>query len=520
MSRDLARSLAEAISAAGIHNVFGMPGGGPNLEMIGACEDLGVKFVLTHGETAACIMASTYGQLSGNTGVAIVTRGPGLASASNGIAQATLDRSPLLLVSDTVTASDSTWVKHQRLDQVAATSPLTKWSGTLGTKDSAEVVSASLTLARGAPKGAVHLNFDPSVPGERPPRSPSSQRTLTALSQVQDLISKSTRPVIIVGLDAVDEVEEVRATLKALHCPILVTYQAKGTIPESWDSYAGLFTGSKLERPLLEEADLIIGIGLDSVEPMPNRWSYTAPVVLFGSHQLDGTYFGSPLVVAGRYDEDLPQLLGALKSTWLPDSGRQLHLQNQHRLLEDQTGFAPSDIVRITQQILGDPSVTVDAGAHMLVAMSLWEANRPRSILISNGLATMGFALPAAIAAALVEPQRQVVCFTGDGGLGMVLSELETIARLGLWITSVVFNDATLSLIQLKQRESHSGDGAVRYHPIDFAKVAQAMGVPASVVTNTEELRKALAGARRGPSLIDARVDPTSYQSVMKVARG
>lgn len=520
MTRELSRSLADALSAAGIRHLFGMPGGGPNLEMIGACESLGIKFVLTHGETAACIMASTYGQLTHNTGVAVVTRGPGLASASNGIAQATLDRFPLLLVSDTVTAADVSWVAHQRLDQVAATSPLTKWSGTLGVHNSAEVVSASLTLARQAPKGAVHLNFDPSVPGDPPPRSALPDVGPSSMGEAKDLVSKASRPVIIVGLDALDYAEVVRGSLETLRCPILVTYEAKGAVPETWNSYAGLFTGSKLERPLLEESDLIVGIGLDSVEPMPNRWSYSAPVVLFGSRELDGVYFGSPLVVAGTYSKDLPRLLEGLKSTWPPDTGRQTHRQNQDRLLDDQTGFAPSEIIRTTQQVLGDPSITVDAGAHMLVAMSLWEANRPRSVLISNGLATMGFALPAAIAAALAEPKRQIVCFSGDGGLGMVLSELETVARLGLWITVVVFNDATLSLIQLKQRESHGGDGAVRYRPIDFAGVAQAMGIPASVVTNGEELRKALAGAQGHPSLIDARVDPTSYRRVIQVARG
>ena len=131
-TRGLAAALADGLLAAGVRRIFGVPGGGPNLDVIGAAAERGIGFVLTHGETAACIAASTYGRLTGTPGTALVTRGPGLTSAANGLAQATLDRAPLLLVSDTVPASTADRTAHQRLDQVAAAAPLSKWSGTLG----------------------------------------------------------------------------------------------------------------------------------------------------------------------------------------------------------------------------------------------------------------------------------------------------------------------------------------------------------------------------------------------------
>jgi TPP-dependent indolepyruvate ferredoxin oxidoreductase alpha subunit len=166
---------------------------------------------------------------------------------------------------------------------------------------------------------------------------------------------------------------------------------------------------------------------------------------------------------------------------------------------------------------------TVDAGAHMLVAMPLWPADEPCSLLISSGLATMGFALPAAIAAALARPDRRVVCFTGDGGLGMALGELETLARLGSAVTVVVFDDASLSLIAAKQAPSgQGGEAATAYRTIDFATVARGCGLAAVRVSSADEYRAALRTAfdTPGPMLIDAVVDPSAYATVLDAIRG
>jgi acetolactate synthase-1/2/3 large subunit len=166
---------------------------------------------------------------------------------------------------------------------------------------------------------------------------------------------------------------------------------------------------------------------------------------------------------------------------------------------------------------------TIDAGAHMLVAMPLWEVERPGEALISSGLATMGFALPAAIAAAIARPDRHVLCLTGDGGLGMALAELETLVRLQLAVVVVVFNDRALSLIEIKQAaEGHGGSGAVRYGATDFAGVARAVGMPGRRVDDARALTELLDEAfrRGGPSLVDAVVDPSGYPEVLEATRG
>jgi acetolactate synthase-1/2/3 large subunit len=187
-------------------------------------------------------------------------------------------------------------------------------------------------------------------------------------------------------------------------------------------------------------------------------------------------------------------------------------------------GLAPHVVVDAARAMApADAIATVDAGAHMLVTMPLWEVSAPGEALISSGLATMGFALPAAIAAAIARPGRHVVCFAGDGGLGMTLAELETVARLALPVAVVVFNDSALSLIEIKQAaEGHGGEGAVRYRATEFTRCAQAVGIASRRVEDARALEQALALAFSAPApfLIDAVVDPSGYPDVLRAIRG
>jgi len=521
MTRDVAAPFVRGLRDAGVQKIFGMPGGGANLDVIGCAEELGIEFVLAHGETAACIMAGSYGHLTGTPGVAVVTRGPGLASAVNGLAQATLDRYPLVLVSDTVSQKDAVRVAHQRLDQVATAAPVTKFSGVLGVRDPEGVAGAAARLALDAPAGAVHLTFDATVDGDEPPvRSTGTVSDEVRRTEVRRLVAAARRPVVIVGLDAARHPEAVRKALGSLDCPVLVTYQAKGTVPESWSTYAGLFTGASLERPVLEQADLVLAVGLDPVEPTPTPWSYGASTVMVHSHDVDTTYFGDATLVIGPYDEILVDVLAGCQPRWAPDAGRQAHHEALESLNHRADGLDPHGVVRETQQARPNALLTVDAGAHMLVAMPLWETDEANSILISNGLATMGFSLPAAIGAALAHSKRRVVCLIGDGGLGMVLAELETLARLHLDVTVVVLNDDALTLIRLKQKAGHGGDRAVTYGTTDFAAIARGMGMRGTTVEDIDQLRTALASGEPGPELVDARIDPSGYAHVMRTIRG
>ena len=207
-----------------------------------------------------------------------------------------------------------------------------------------------------------------------------------------------------------------------------------------------------------------------------------------------------------------------MHSSWPPGTGAKFRAATQDALEDEAAGFRPQDVIRTVRETAGDATVTVDAGAHMLVAMALWNTDHPSRVLISNGLATMGFALPAAVGAALARPSSKVICLVGDGGLGMVLAELETLARLDLDVTVVVFNDATLTLIELKQPPG-ADPGAVAYRGTDFAAAARAMGVPAATATTSSSCVTSWPEPPRAP--FRGRPDHrSSYRHVRRAIRG
>lgn len=537
----LSERLASALAAAGVDTMFGLPGGGPNLDMIGAAEEHGIRFVLAHGETEAAIMASTHGLLTRSPTPIVVTRGPGAASVTNGLAQATLDRYPLVVVTDTVPAATAARVAHQRLDQRAMLGPAAKVSATIsdGTTDDelGTVVGAAVTW----PFGGIHLDFDPTAPA--PPGrsgSPTDRRhevRADSIAEAARLLAAASHPVVIAGMEAaVDPDPALGELVAALGCPVLTTYQAVGFVPTEGPVNAGLFTNGALERPLLTAADLILTVGLDLVEPIPAPWTIEAPVVRISATEQRDDYLPAAVDLVGDPATLLRSLVDRAEPdgswAWAPGAAERFRSEARDRLNTHPgagrpggtTTFGPIELVAGLGPLFGPTTtVTVDAGAHFLAVMPNVPVSRPFGLLISNGLATMGFALPAAIGAALARPGDPVVALTGDGGLSMVLAELETIGRLGLPITVVVFNDSALSLIEIKQRSGHGGSSAVRYRPVDFAAVAAASGVPAEVVTSSAELAAAVAGSgdgADGPRLIDARVDPAAYPHLITTTRG
>lgn len=544
----LAERLAAALARSGATTVFGLPGGGPNLELVGAAQRHGLGFVLAHAETSAAVMASTHGLLTGTPTPVVVTRGPGVASVVNGAAQATLDRYPLVVVTDTVPAADAVRVAHQRLDQRALLAPVVAAGATIGPATPDADLDALLSVAVRWPFGAVHLDVDatatpPSgVPSAVASEMPSEQTQDDAAWQAAaDLLAAARRPVVVAGAEAAAQPGTARA-LEALGVPVLTTYQAVGLVPTEGPLHAGLFTGGALEAPVLAAADLVLAVGLDLVEPIPGRWSYPAPVVRLSAVPPVSTYLpvAVDLVVA-----DLgAALLGLLGRSGRPAGGGgqagqdSVAMREAARARLRQAATAPSaagvgapagpglDPLALVDGLVArrpDPlTVTVDAGAHFLAVMPFWPVAVPHRLLISNGLATMGFALPAAIGAALARPGEPVLALTGDGGLSMVLGELETLARLALPVTVVVFDDSALSPIEIKQREGHGGPDAVRYAGTDFAAVARGCGLEAVRVDSAAGLDAVLADPQgwRRPRVVDVRIDPGAYRHLLAVTRG
>jgi acetolactate synthase I/II/III large subunit len=551
-----ADAIVRALAEAGARLMFGVPGGGPNLDVVGAAATAGLRFILAHGETAAVIMAATYADLTGTPGAVVVTRGPGLASAVNGIAHAALDRLPVVVIADTV-AADASRVSHQRIDQAGLGRSVAKAAITVGRRHPGEVAARIVRMALAAPPGPVIANMDDSAPQDsasqdRAPQDRAFERSgppaaaagTSDASLLAGALRAARRPVLLLGADAIPRTAVIRAALAGRGLPALHTYRARGIIPDSAAEAAGLVTGGTMEWPLLAAADLIIALGVDEAEMIPASWDYAARTILITEPAASAPstagaagpayrgYFTGATALRMPLAQAADVLAGVLADgpghDWPPDAGRAAKTDAAARLASAAGAspglLAPQQVVATVRACTPPETIaTVDAGAHMLVAMPLWEVPEPRRLLVSSGLATMGYALPAAIAAALCAPRVPVVAFTGDGGLGMTLAEIETAVRLSLPVIVIVFNDAALSLIKLKQKPAgQGGDEAVRYRPVSFAAAATAMGAAGTAATTERDLAAALATALRrpGPTVIDASVDPAGYLAVMDLSRG
>lgn len=541
----VAELLVEGLRRAEVPRLFGVPGGGSNLELLEAARVQGLPFVLCHQEWAACIMAAVTGELTGRPGAALATLGPGVTASATGLAHAVLDRAPMIFLSDRHPDTALEFATHQRLDQAALLAPIVKGSATVSADSASHWIAHAVRLALTEPRGPVHLDVPADVAGSEalplaasvtPPPVPAPDAG--AIERAARTILRARRPVVVAGLGcrAADS-KWLRAFCEALPAPLLTTYKAKGAIPDPHPLAMGVFTGGALEEPLVRRADLIIAFGLDTVELIPRHWPYRAPVLSLARCPSStpglaapggGAYFTPALEVVGDLGmilEDLaPRLVGGdMRCDWDVAEVDRLRRARLAALEVPVPGLAPHRVVQLTREFTPAGTVaTVDAGAHMFPATAYWHAVELGECLISNGLATMGFALPAAIAAQLVHPDRRVVCFTGDGGLMMVAAELETAGRLRLPIVIVVFNDGMLSLIQVKQEQRGFEGASMRYAGPDLAALARAFGLRSFVASDETGFRAALLAAQAapGPALIDARIDASGYRRTLEIVRG
>jgi acetolactate synthase-1/2/3 large subunit len=526
-------SLA-ALARRGTKRIYGVPGGGSSLDIIAAAECFGIRFILARHEGNAAMMAVADAEVTGAPGVVLTTKGPGLMNALNGIACAALERAPVLLLTDGFTEKQLGYITHQVFDQRNVSTELVKgYSKARGENPAAEI-EALLDLAMQAPVGPVHLDLTSEAArrpaGELLP-SPANTATLlddAALAKAHAMLAAARKPVILAGVEAVAAAEPLRALVAALGCPALVTYKAKGVIADADPHFVGIFTGGSLEAPCVQDADLIILAGLDPVELILQPWRYSAPVLDIGLRAHPVHYVTPTASLHGALAPSFTALVqGAKRSAW---DGAVIagHRDTMRAALtwQGSGGVAPPRIVTLAQEAARragrTPRISVDAGAHMFSATAFWECAAPRDVLISNGLASMGFALPAALAAALENPADGAIAFTGDGGLMMCVAEIATAAEAGAPCITIVFNDGALSLIDIKQQQRQLPPEGVRWARPDFAAIAEGFGATGFRAATEAEYITALeaAFALQGPSLIDVTVNPAGYAAQLQAMRG
>ena len=287
----------------------------------------------------------------------------------------------------------------------------------------------------------------------------------------------------------------------------------------------GIFTNAAAEEPLVRQADLVVLVGVDPVELIPRPWTYQAPLISLRRTPNGSRYLAPDVELITELGRGLERISSetAWRPVWRNDAVREHRRSLVGRLRSAAAGLQPADVIETARALApNDAVVTVDSGAHMFPATELWTATQPGRFLISNGLATMGYALPAAIAAALVVPEATVLCVTGDGGLFMQLGELETAARLRSRVVVIVLDDTGFSLIRVKQARKGYVPAGVTFGPSKLDRAAEALGVPARTASTVPEFREAMQWALEvdGPTLVCARIDATVYDDMFAAIRG
>ncbi|MBV9077439.1 MAG: thiamine pyrophosphate-binding protein, partial [Methylobacteriaceae bacterium] len=514
----VADRLARRLRAHGIRHAFGMPGG-EVVTFVDALESAGIRFVLMRQESGAAMAAAATSLTTGAPGLLVTTIGPGLANAVNGIADAVQERMPLLVVSGVVDRPVRGSYTHQVLDQAALLRGAgVKASFDVAPEDAEGALERALALAMTPPYGPVHLDLAPGiaassalgseVAGGAPRRLRlAADPADPALADLRRLFERAERPLVIAGFEAARAGPDVAAALGSLvdrhGVPVVTTYKAKGVVDETAPlalGAAGLSPAAdSVLLPLVRAADLVLAVGYDPIEMRPGWHAPFAPatrVVELGEAPADHGMHRADLALIGPIAGPL-QILARTpaKPRWVggePAAAR----ARLESLFAAPAPWGPHAVFETLRQVLPESALlTVDSGAHRILLSQSWRARRPLAMLQSAGWCTMGSALPLAIGAALGGDARPIVAALGDGGLEMTMGELGTLRDQGLPVIVVVLQDASLALIELKQRQAGLDPAGVALGPTDYAAVAAAFGGVGHQVGDASALAEALRAA-------------------------
>ena len=534
-----AEVFAHTLKEIGVRYVFGVPSG----NMIDYVEALrkeeGIDFILVGHEATAAFMAGVCGRLTGVPGACFATFGPGATNLSTGVGGAQLDRFPLLAFTDEMPDDLLKRTVQMNINHQELFFPITKWTTRLNQNNVEEIILKGAGIATDDLPGAVHIGIPAGIGRNQVQKVKAevdylrlekkrwSPLVADQIAKVAKLIQTSKKPVLAVGLSAVHAQvsKQIIELAEKLQVPVVLTPMAKGLFPEDHPMYAGvLFHALSNEvAKVYSQADLVIGIGYDPVEFNYEDWMPEVPLIHIDRQEADVATGQIPEVfnVIGALEVAMTELLklDINPKSW-DYSFLEANKQQIFRKLTPKTGsFGPLAVVDELRKVLpGEGILTVDVGAHLHLVGQQWRTPKPEKLLLTNGWSSMGFAIPAALAAKLCNPDLPVVALMGDGGFLMMAGELATAKRLNLNIVFVVIYDDSLSLISIKQdKKNFDTSYGTDLNLLDGEPTNHYFGVPVVRATNSEEYKNALtkAFAADGPLVIEAVVSIKEYDELV-----
>ncbi|HEX2017011.1 MAG TPA: acetolactate synthase large subunit [Solirubrobacteraceae bacterium] len=507
--------FVECLEAEGVRYVFGIPGE-ETLDLNESLSDSSVSFVPVRHEQGGAYMADMYGRLTGRAGVCLGTLGPGATNLVTPVADAFLDRAPLVALTGQGDLERMHKESHQYIDLVEVMRPITKWNARLMSPEIIpEVVRKAFKVAESEKPGATHIELPEDVmaaPVEGVPmvrrRPVEPEPGARELLEAADLIRNASHPVALVGNGVVraGAAPALREFARATGIAVAETFMGKGLM--DYEDPLALGTVGLQSRDYamagFEEADVVIAIGYDLVEHAPSHWNpgRDKKLVVIDSVAAEiDEYFSPEVELIGAIYHVLSRLAEECRDVAHSGGSQQLRDVVAGRLEaareDEQFPMQPPRALWEIRRALGREDILVsDVGLHKLWIGRMFPAHEPNTVMIANGLAGMGFAVPSAIAAKLVHPQRNVVTVNGDGGFLMNCQELETAARLGTAVVNIIWENHQYGSIVWKQDKKFGRHFGTDFTNPDFVGLAQSFGLPAwrceSVTDFSEHLRRAL----------------------------
>ncbi len=530
-----AELLVRCLENEGVKYIFGLPGE-ENLQLLEALKRSPIQFITTRHEQGAAFMADVYGRLTGKAGVCLSTLGPGATNLMTGVADANLDRAPLLAITGQVGTDRMHIESHQYLDLVAMFAPVTQWNKQIVRPDTVpEIVRKAFKTAQSEPPGAVHIDLPENIAdmpaNGKPLRAEPSVIPVASEESLQKAaiaISQASRPMMLVGNGAIRNRASNAITrfAREQNIPVTNTFMGKGLL--DYTDERSLWTVGLQQRDYiacaLDESDLIIAVGYDLVEYGPKKWNPegSRPIVHIAltAAEIDSSYIPNVEVVGDISDalDEITKRIHRPKNLFqgekLSDRFANLRadMRNNYEHYGTDSGFPikPQKLLYDLRQVLAPEDIVIsDVGAHKMWIARHYHCARPNTCLISNGFASMGIAIPGGVAAKLVYPNRKVVAVTGDGGFMMNCQELETAHRLGTAFVTIIFNDGGYGLIEWKQESHYQESSYIKFNNPDFVKFAESMNLKGYRIESAEDfiptLKEALA--QSVPTIIDCPVD-------------
>ncbi|MPZ48361.1 MAG: acetolactate synthase large subunit [Dehalococcoidia bacterium] len=521
--------LVRCLENEGVRYVFGLPGEETLdvLDSLSRSDD--VEFVVCRHEQAAAFMANVYGRLSTYPGVCLATLGPGATNLITGVADAHLDRAPIVAITGQASQDRLFKESHQYLDVLGLFQPVTKWNARVVVPETLpEIVRKAFRLARLEKPGATHIELPEDVAAEEVDALPMPVRRTNypvarpeSVARAAELLQQARKPIILSGNGVIrrQASEALEAFATRLSIPVVTTFMGKGAIdyrsPVALPSMG--LRSADAPLGLLGEADLVLAVGYDLVEWSPEVWNPKQDRTILHidsiAAEVDRAYLPATEVV-GEIGESLRSLDAALAG-FTPRWGwgsLEAHDYDASLLMDNSYPVRPQRVVHDLRHALADDDILIsDVGVHKLWIATRFPASRPNTVVIPNGLASMGIALPGAIAAKLVHPDRKVVAVMGDGGFLMNSQELETAKRMKTAFVAVVLVDDRYGVIELNQKRKFGRGFGVEFQNPDLVMYAKSFGLPAFAVASADQLLPTLRKAMDldEPCLVAVPVDPS-----------